>query len=167
MKPAPASAIEGLVESLFAVPAAVEQFIPKWYDIDERDRSRLGVANSRLGADINLGARIRLTQAKFRVRLGPMEWDRYESLLPGSEGLRALSSVTRLAAGPEVDFDLQLLLKARDVPQMRLESDPERRCRLGFSTWLKTEEFHQDADDAIFAPSLCAREPQGAIEVSP
>ena len=75
--------------------------------------------------------------------------------------------MVRLAAGPEVDFDLQLSLKARDVPQMRVESDPERRCRLGCSAWLKTEEFEQDADDAIFAPSFCAREPQDAIEVSP
>jgi type VI secretion system protein ImpH len=151
--PAPASVVESLVESVFGVRAEVEQFVPGWYDIDQADRSRLGLRNAVLGGDAVLGSRVRLAQPRFRIRLGPMDWERYESLLPTAEGFRALASLVRLVTGAELDFDFQPVLRAEDVPALRLESAPERPCRLGWSTWLGSEERGQDADQALFAAS--------------
>jgi type VI secretion system protein ImpH len=163
MRPAPALAIEAVVESLFEIPAVIEQFVAAWYDIDPADRSRLGAANARLGVDLNLGTQICLAQPTFRVRVGPMAWERFESLLPGTEGFRMLSSVVRLAAGVEFDFQFRLVLEAEDVPETRLGGDAVP-SRLGRTTWLRTQPFERDADDALFEPSLLLESPPAPQE---
>lgn len=157
MRPVPAQALEAVVTSLFEIPATIEQFVPAWYDIDAADRSRLGRANATLGLDLNLGSRIQLIQPMFRVRLGPMRWERFEALLPGTQGYRMLSSVVRLAAGVEFDFQVRLVLAAEDVPQTRL-GGTGTLSRLGRTSWLKTQEFERDADDPLFEPSLALEE---------
>jgi len=152
MAPVPATALEGLVESWFQVPLAVEQFLPDWYDIDEGEQNRLGAANSSLGEDLFVGARVRLGQFRFGLRLGPLDWDRYQGFFPTQKGFRALVDVVRLAITPELDFEVRLVLRAGDVPPLRLEHTPSRACRLGWSTWLKSEEFQRDPDDAVLVP---------------
>jgi type VI secretion system protein ImpH len=155
MAPAPASAIESIVTSLFGVPARVEQFLPSWYAIDASDRSRLGTANARLGVDLHLGEQVLLVQSRFRVALGPVNRERFLSLLPDGEGFAALSSVVRLAAGVEFDFDVQILLAASEVPETRLSSGAGA-SQLGWTTWLRTVEFTEDARAAVFEPAAAA-----------
>jgi type VI secretion system protein ImpH len=165
MRPISSSAIESLFESLFEIRARVVQFIPGWYDVDAADRTRLGAANATLGVDLNVGERICLSQPRFRLRIGPMDWDRYQSLMPDTDSFAAISATLQLAAGVEFDFDVQPVLAAGDVPELRLERTPQQPCRLGWSTWLKSEESQQDVDDAIFAPSFEAPASPGGYEV--
>ena len=50
--------------------------------------------------------------------------------------------------GPEIGFDLQLVLKREDVPAARL--DDSSTLPLGWLTWLKSkEEFDRVPDDTI------------------
>ena len=156
MTPAPAIAIESLVTSLFAVPARVEQFLPSWYAIDPPDRSRLGSAHARLGVDLHLGEQVLLVQSRFRVSLGPMDRARFHALLPDTEGFAALSSVVRLASGVEFDFEVQLLLAAAEVPETRLASG-DGASQLGWTSWLRTQEFAEDARAAVFGPAVAGR----------
>jgi len=151
MAPAPASAIESVVTSVFDVPAHVAQFLPSWYAIDAPDRSRLGTANARLGVDLCLGEQVLLVQSRFRVALGPVDRERFLSLLPDKQGFAALSSVVRLAAGPEFDFDVQIVLAADEVPETRLGGDGA--SQLGWTTWLRTDPFTEDARAAVFEPA--------------
>jgi type VI secretion system protein ImpH len=167
MRPISASAIESLIESLFEIRSRVVQFVPGWYDVEAADRTRLGAANSTLGVDLNVGDRICLSQARFRLRIGPMDWDRYQSFMPDTDSFAAISATLQLAAGVEFDFDVQPVLAAGDVPALRLERAPQQPCRLGWSTWLGSEESLRDADDAIFAPSFEAPAARGGNEVSP
>jgi len=157
MAPAPASAIESVVQSLFDVPARVVQFLPSWYAIDTGDQNRLGSANSQLGIDLNLGAQVLLVQSRFRVAIGPIGRDRFKALLPDSGGFAALSSVVRLAAGVEFDFEIQLILAAAEVPATRLGGDAgDPPAQLGRTSWLRTQEFTEDASAAIFEPARSA-----------
>jgi type VI secretion system protein ImpH len=156
MAPAPATAIESLVTSLYGVPARVEQFLPSWYAIDPPDRSRLGTAHARLGLDLHLGEQVLLVQSRFRVALGPMDRARFLALLPDGERYAALSSVVRLAAGVEFDFEVQLVLDAADVPETRLAGD-ESATQLGWTSWLRTQEFTEDARAAVFEPASLGR----------
>lgn len=151
MAPAPATAIEGLVESYFQVPVHVEQFLPAWYDIDTGDRSRLGAVNSRMGDDLVLGESIELCQFRFALRIGPLSWDRYQDFFPDTKGYAALHALIRLAVPPETEFHTRLVLRAEDVPGLRLEHTPSQACRLGWSTWLKSDQISSDADDAVLA----------------
>ena len=151
MAPVPASALEGLVESYFRVPVRTEQFLPGWYNIDEGDQNRLGRTNSRLGDDLFMGESVELCEFRFGLRIGPLDWDRYRDFFPDTEGYAALHSLVKLAVPPETDFQCRMVLQAEDVPDLRLEHTPSQACRLGWSTWLHSDEPRNDADDAVLA----------------
>jgi type VI secretion system protein ImpH len=161
MAPLPAVALESLVESYFEVPVEVEQFLPAWYDIDEDEQNRLGAANSRLAEDLFVGGRVRLSEFKFGLRLGPLDWERYQEFFPIAGGFRSLVDLVRLAVTPEIDFETRLVLRAEDVPPLRLEHTPSQACRLGWSTWLMGGERPGDADDAVLVPDSLAAASRG------
>jgi type VI secretion system protein ImpH len=159
MAPMPAVALESLLESYFEVPIEVEQFQPAWYGIDAEEQNRLGAANSRLGGDLFIGGRVRLSEFKFGVRLGPVDWDRYQEFFPVAPGFEALVDLVRLAVTPDLDFEIRLVLRAEEVPPLRLEHTPTRACRLGWSTWLASDERLRDAADAVLVPASLAARP--------
>jgi len=127
-----------LLESYFGVPVAVEQFVPEWYVIGEQERSRLGRYANQLGCDLTLGGRVQVAQARFRLRLGPLDWPAFQELLPTGQAFRPLVEMVRLGAGAEHDFDLQLVLRPEAVPGLRLGvADAHGAPWLGWSTWLQ------------------------------
>jgi type VI secretion system protein ImpH len=146
----PATSLEALLTSYFGVEAEVIQFVPHTYPVDDEEQTRLGQENSVLGRDLLLGASVRLSQFGFRVRMGPMDWNEYQDLLPGGSGFKSLIELVRLAVGEEFEFDIQLILRAPQVPELRLEQSPEQPPLLGWSTWLKSLPFEQDPSDAVF-----------------
>ena len=151
--PRSASALEGLLKDYFEVPVSVTQFIGQWLPLSEANRSRLGwgEANNALGVSAVAGSRVWDQQAKFRLELGPLTFIEYCQFLPSYDGFRTLVAITRFSAGEECDFDVQLILKAAEVPWCRLGGNGEHAVRLGWSTWLKSREFTADAGEAIFA----------------
>jgi type VI secretion system protein ImpH len=167
MRPGPATAIEGIISSVFGIPAHVHQFLPAWFEIDPADRTRLGRANSVLGESFNLGSQVCLSQYRFRVELGPMDFATYRSLLPQAEAFSILCSLIRLSAGPEFDFEISLVLEKEELPELRLgraDETNEADARLGWSTWLRTEPAEHDASDAVFTPSLALEEARDSTE---
>lgn len=156
MSPAPAVVIESLVESYFGVPARIEQFLPTWYALDAEECTRLGARHSSLGSDFALGASVRLSEFRFRVRVGPLTLAEYEQLLPGVNGFAALFDLIRLCVTGELSFEVQLVLKKEEVPPLELSQ--ATRARLGRTSWLTAEDGARtrDADDAIFASETFA-----------
>ena len=149
--PRSASAIGSMLSDHFATPVAVAQFVGQWLEITEENRTRLGGANSALGSSAVAGTRIWDQQAKFKLRVGPLGYGEFTRLLPGGDIYQPFVQLARFCAGQECDFDLQLVLKAADVPWCCLG---DGRARLGFSTWLKTAEFERDADQVVFSGGL-------------
>ncbi len=149
MRPLPSVVLEGVLESYFRAPVRVEQFLPTWYELALEDRSRLGAAHATLGQDLALGARVRLHQHRFRVRVGPLTLAQYEDLLPDRSGFAELFDLTRLATTAEQTFEIQLVLAKEEVPPLTLGAGAT--CRLGWSTWLPEPGRATDAADAVFA----------------
>ena len=158
MAPLPVVVLQSLIESYFGVRARVEQFLPAWYGLDAEERSRLGAAFARLGSDLALGARVRLAEFRFRVRIGPLTLAQYEALLPGESGFDALFDLVRLSVTPEQTFEVKLVLRKDEVPP--LEISQASRCRLGRTSWLGAREGVRlrDADDAVFHSEVFALE---------
>ena len=153
MRPMPAVALEGLVASVFGVPAEVEPFRPARHRIEPEDQNRLGRANARLGLDLVVGEEIVLVESRFRLRLGPLALDDYAAFLPDQPGHQRLADLVRFATRGELDFDVQLVLAAEQVPALRLGSGADARGRLGWSSWLASERPNDGPrDDAVFAP---------------
>jgi len=78
--------------------------------------------------------------------------------LPDGNAIREFQALVRFYVGQILQFDLQLILKADEVPWCALGDESPAGPRLGWCGWLKTEEFTTDAWDAVFAtnPALSA-----------
>jgi len=69
-----------------------------------------------------------------RTRVGPLSAEQYRSLLPGSTGLVRLACLTRLYVRSPLEFDVELELRAPEVPPLRLA--PSEGLHLGWMSWL-------------------------------
>jgi type VI secretion system protein ImpH len=153
-RPRCAVALEALLRDHFGVGAEVRQFRGQWLLLDADNQSRLGGPGGALGVNAVAGERVWDVQGKFRVRLGPLRYAEFDALLPDRSPLPArkgfflLGQLVRLYAGPEFDFDVQLVLRAEDVPACRLGG--EGGGRLGWNTWVRTGPLPHDAEDAAF-----------------
>jgi predicted component of type VI protein secretion system len=99
-----------------------------------------------------------------------MDLSTYRALLPEGDAFNTLTSVVRLATGPEYDFEVKLVLDKAAVPDLYLGSaagDEGPACQLGWTTWLGQEDRPADADEAVFTPSLHAEEALETLEARP
>jgi type VI secretion system protein ImpH len=153
-----------LLSEYFQVPVAVQEFQGQWLVLDEPSQTRLGVDdwNGDLGLNAVAGDRVWDIQGKFRVRLGPLRFAQFTEFLPDPDPAMSrkafflLAQVARLYAGPEFDFDVQLVLEADHVPACVLD-DHDAGPRLGWNSWLLSGPHPRDADDAVFDGELAAR----------
>jgi type VI secretion system protein ImpH len=95
-----------------------------------------------------LGKRVWDGQHKFRVCMGPLTLDQYESFLPGGSHLRKLIDWIAFYLSFELDWDVRLILKHDEVPGLALNATG----RLGWTTWLGTRRTSRDADDLCLHP---------------
>jgi type VI secretion system protein ImpH len=147
-RPHSASAIAAILSDYFGVPACAVQFAGQWLDLGE-DATKLGSANSQLGVSTIAGARVWDSQSKFRIKLGPLRLQQFHAFVPAGSGFRPMKDLLRLLAGLEFDFDVQLQLKAAEVPACRIGADPHSGPRLGWTSWLKTREFLYDDEQVV------------------
>jgi type VI secretion system protein ImpH len=154
--PRAASALAGLLQDYFAVPVTIVQFVGQWLPMGSENRTRLGpgAGHNALGLSAVAGRRVWDQQAKFTVRIGPLTLAEFCQFLPSGSAFRPLSQLTRFVAGQEFDFDVQLVLRAAEVPGCRLGDTGEHAPRLGWSAWLKTRKFTRDVDETVLAGRL-------------
>lgn len=154
-----AQGLSDLIRSYFRVPVTVQQFLASWYPIEDSERSRLGTSSCTLGEDIHLGSQVRLAQSRFRLKLGPLDWAQFREFLPTGSGARPLAEMTALSAGPEFDFDCQLVLKASEAPGLRLGIADEKGAPwLGWTTWLHNHKLESDPADVVIDGEVLGKE---------
>lgn len=153
-RPHSASAMEAMLGDYFNAPARLKPFTGQWLELDEESLCRLGRANSELGINTVAGARVWDTQSKFRLCFGPLTLRQFTAFLPVGTNFQPAMHLTRFVAGAELDFDIQLVLKAAEVPACALAgaaSEATNRPLLGWTTWLKTRPFSQDDAQVILS----------------
>ena len=128
--------------------AEILQFQFEWLYLDPGDQTDLGNRTKLLGQNIVVGDRVGSVQNRFRVRLGPLEWDEFLGLLPNEKRLPQIAQFTRAYVGIGMDFDFQLVLKGSDVPCMQLGN--ESSAKLGWNTWIMNDALDRDVEDAVF-----------------
>jgi type VI secretion system protein ImpH len=148
--------LERILGEYFRLPVEVHPFQGRWLRLDDEDRSTLGASgrHNGLGKALVMGGKVWDEQSKFRLRIGPLTFDQFQRLGPEGQDLQALTQMVRLYVDGEFDFDVQLVLKAEEVPKSQLTKTPNQAARLGRTAWLKTRPMPKDADDAVF-PSSC------------
>jgi type VI secretion system protein ImpH len=154
-RPRCAVALEALLQDFFQLPLSVRQFQGQWLVLDRGNQSQLGEANAGLGVDLVVGERVWDVQGKIRIRLGPLRYGPFaeylpdRTVIPQRKALFLLSHLVRLYIGPELDFDVQLILTKEDVPACHL-GEGGLGPRLGWNTWLCSRPAQNDAEDVVF-----------------
>jgi type VI secretion system protein ImpH len=110
----------------------------------------------RLGVNTVAGERVWDVSSKFRLRIGPLRYATFEEYLPDPAPAAArksvflLSQVAKFYVGPEFDFEVRLELVGDDVPACELADGPGLGPRLGWNTWLPTDDRPAVVDDVGF-----------------
>jgi len=151
-RPHSATALRGILKDYFGVPVVVEQFCGKWFQLDESGLSRLGNSGSQnqLGIGAVAGDAIWNPQARFRIVVGPVSVSRFIAFRPDGKAFGSLVEWVRFFVGQTLDFELQVVLKAAEVPECELTDEGPDAPRLGWMSWLKSHESTEDARDAVF-----------------
>jgi type VI secretion system protein ImpH len=153
----PGASLEQMLEDFFHMPIRVLQMQGRWLNLEMADRARMPSAGQRKAATnqpgygMVIGRRIWDVQSQFRIQVGPLDYDQFQRLMPDGDGLKPLCRMARQFAGPDLDFDVQPLLKADAVPKLRLSARGEDRGRLGWNTWLHGKPLSTPAGQAVFA----------------
>ncbi|HLI83228.1 MAG TPA: type VI secretion system baseplate subunit TssG [Bryobacteraceae bacterium] len=140
--PRSAVGLERLLACHFQVPATVRQLTGCWRPLESSEWTLIGKLrgrNQRLGETAVAGTRIWDQQGAFLVSLGPLSQAEFRDFLPNGTAWLPLRELTRFYAGPEFEFGFRLILKAAEVPEMRLG-----HTFLGWTSWLKTRPFPHD-----------------------
>jgi type VI secretion system protein ImpH len=142
-----ADGLESILTGYFGMNALVTEFVGRWFDLPPEDRMKLDGSSGcgSLGHGLIIGSKTWDAQLSFRVRMGPMGLEDYSRLLPKETGFGRLKSWIMNYCGAELFWDLQLVLRAGEVPSTQLG----RSGKIGWTTWLKTKPFEQDADNLI------------------
>ncbi len=151
----PALALGRLLSDYLDLPVEVLQFQGRWLPIDRPDRTGLSSSvaprwNHRLGRTAVLGEQSWDIESKFRLRVGPLSFEEYRRFLPSGDGFRPLGELTRFYAGPELDFDVLLTLRAEETPPLRLASSEGFEPRLGWTTWLTSRPLEEGTREGLF-----------------
>lgn len=119
--PKSAASVEAILRTYFdGVPIAVQQCVPRWVYLEEDQQCSIGRHSCRLGVDTTVGERVRDRMGKFRVVVGPVDFETYVSFLPNGENMRALRRLARLASDGWIDFDVDVILRRDDTPSLRV-----------------------------------------------
>ncbi len=149
--------LEQLLSDYFDLHVEVQQFSGGWFQLPPEALLRLGDdanASSQLGVGTVVGDAVWNEQASVRVRMGPLSREEFERFLPSGVAFRELQELVRFYADEVAEFEVQLVLRTNDVPQLVLG---ESALPLGWGTWVQTRPAVRDAEDVVI--SLQARSP--------
>jgi type VI secretion system protein ImpH len=127
-----ASRLRSFLSSFLKTRVEIEEFVGAWLAFDLSERTRLGEANSRLGADCVAGASMYGVSDKFRVRVFVSNIDNFRRFLPGSPLALEIADAIFLYVGCEYDWDMELAIPAGEITPVRLGEN----VQLGWTSWM-------------------------------
>jgi type VI secretion system protein ImpH len=143
-----AARLAAMLSEEAGTPVEIVEFAGGWLRLPVAEQTRLGRAHAALGAGAAAGAQIWDPQARFLIRLGPLDAEAFARLLPGEPLFERLCGLTRLFVGPEQEFVLNPLLRADAVPAARSGG-----ARLGYTAWTGTSRPRRaPAGEAMLRP---------------
>lgn len=163
-RPATAGNLQAVLNRILEVPTKVLQFQPSYLELEPDSQTCLGVENGagRLGQSAVVGPRTMTRQHKLSIQIGPVGLQRFLDFLPGENpgsGYGTVAEIVRIFTGHSIEFDLQLQLIAEEVEGCRLETfsrdsnESPTASRLGFDSWLQSDQWPQVLCDAVIPGS--------------
>jgi type VI secretion system protein ImpH len=157
-RPRSAISLERLLADYFGIPVRVVQFQGQWLRLDPENQSQMLAQEekSALGLNAIVGDRVWDIRSKIRICLGPLNYERFAAFLPDQSSVPErkdffkLMHLVRFYVGPALKVDVQLILKASDIPQCKMLHEKGKGPRLGWNTWMTSRPMKHDSNDAVF-----------------
>ncbi len=127
--------LERILTDYFQVGVKTRQFVGQWCELEESQWTTIGESgtNQRLGRDtVVVGTQIWDQHARFEIQLGPLDLEDFESFLPTEWRFGVLCDLVRFYVKDEFEFNVRLILKAEQIPPVKLSMDPA----LSWTSWL-------------------------------
>ena len=145
-----AVAIEDALSHLLGQPVQVEEFQPRWRDLEVEDQTKLGRAFGTLGSDAVLGARIFSAADAFRVVVRAQNYQDYLSLMPGGARFAVAAEAIEAFKPTHLEWDLCVELAESEAPPAKLDG----RATLGWASWAKPQLARKDTIKRRRAPQV-------------
>ncbi len=157
-RPPTAVGLQALVHDYLSLPVKVRQFQGRWLRLESAKQTRLGEPSgyAALGVSAVVGDRVWDAQGKIRLRIGPLDRRQFLDLLPDRQPFPerksyfALTHLVRYYLGMELEFDVQLVLRADEVPECQLPEGTADGPQLGWTSWIPSQSFADDSEEAVF-----------------
>ena len=124
-----------VLDELFGnIGVDIEQFVGHWTLIEKPLRNQLGVQNHQLGSNLVLGRYVYDGSGRYKIVLGPLQYDDYLSFLPGGHRRPLLQQVVNVFTPGIHDTMLELHVDLEAAPRFQLGSP--RASTLSRTAWL-------------------------------
>ena len=153
--PRSAERLAAMLSDTFDRPVIVQQFVGRWNSLDLTERTSMPQAGRggrfhQLGVDAAVGTAFWDIQSRIVIRIGPLSLEDFEAFLPGGRALTLLQKLACAYLDDAVEFAVNPVLAASEVPPLELSERVQDAARLGLNTWLTAGTPRQrDADDAL------------------
>lgn len=146
--------LRATIEHYFGVPVAIEENVFHWIEIDPADCGRMGRpgAAATMGRGAILGRVAPDRQHRFRIVIGPVDFDAYLRFTPQGEDLPRLVEWVRAFVGYELEWELELRIKPDSAPPAVMGG----KQRMGWSGWLGRPNPHKPIIGMRFEPERYA-----------
>ncbi|MRW94359.1 type VI secretion system baseplate subunit TssG [Duganella sp. FT80W] len=138
--------LAGMYSEYFGVPVEVQQLVGEWSEMPAEDQAQLGKANVDLDGGIMLGARTYNCDQRARLRIGPLDKDRYQRFLPGHTSALHLQAMLELHCGVGMTWEIHLVQRAQDMRGVSLNGT----SRLGVDARLLSEPAMRDCAELMY-----------------
>jgi type VI secretion system protein ImpH len=144
-----------LLSDYLGVEVELEEAVGYWDRLQAGEQAALGV-NAELGENVLLGARSWRPDLRARLRIGPLDANAFAHFLPSGAGSAVLRAILRRFAEPTVGFEVQLVLRAREVRPVQLAGLGSEPARLGRDSFLVSGAAQADRADMRYLVSPMA-----------
>ncbi|HET8783104.1 MAG TPA: type VI secretion system baseplate subunit TssG [Pyrinomonadaceae bacterium] len=134
-QPRSIAGLERILTDYFQVDVKTKQFVGQWCELEQDQWTTIGESgtNQTLGHDtVMVGTRVWDQHARFEIQLGPLGLEEFESFLPTEWRFGVLCDLVRFYVKDEFEFNVRLILKAAEIPEVKLSMDPA----LSWTSWL-------------------------------
>lgn len=121
-----------LLRGVLGLDARIIERVGTWLVFEPADRTTLGRNGSALGTDTVLGVRTYSIKDKFRISLKATSFEQYMAMLPNGQIARQIADLVFFYAGHRFEYDVELLLLARQAPSVQLGVSGQ----LGWTSWV-------------------------------
>jgi type VI secretion system protein ImpH len=115
----------------------VESFVERFVMISPEQRVKLALENTTLCENFTIGRRVYDRSGRFRVCVGPVDYQDFEELMPGGPHYPTIRKVIEQFSRGILEAELEVTLKEEESPRFQLGN--RRGALLGTTTQLLTE----------------------------